>query len=102
MKKAIAVVLLLSIILVLAGCSKPEDALVGKWYYKDNDLLACTFFSDGTCNLRGHYGTGNWSVEDGVLKIITFYGETMLFEYEVSGDTMKLSAKDYFSELYRK
>lgn len=102
MKKIIAMLCLLALLISLTACSSPEDELVGKWYIERNDVLYFTFYSDGTCKVHGKYGTGKWSVTDGVLKLVDFYGQTTTFDYTVKGDVLTINANGNVTEMYRK
>lgn len=101
MKKITAAVLVITIVVLLCACSSPEDELVGKWYIEDNDVLYFTFFSDGTCKVYGEYGTCKWSVTDGLLKIINFYGQTTTYEYSAEGDSLTIDYRGNITEMYR-
>lgn len=63
--------------LLLAGCGKSyEEQLAGSWYREGSASPIFTLYSDGTCEIKGEYGTGTWAVvNDDQLKLTNFYGE---------------------------
>ena len=74
-------VLVICVLLMAAlftGCGKSrEEQLTGSWYREDSTSPILTLYSDGTCELKGEYGTGTWAVvNDDQLKLTNFYGET--------------------------
>lgn len=91
MKRFVAMVCLLAICISLVGCNADKNALVGKWYLEDYDVLYATFYSDGTCELRGEYGTCQWDIVDGQLKIVNVYKQTYASDYELNGDTLVIN-----------
>lgn len=77
--KLMTFIFLISSFLSLIGCSNGnsiEKQLPGEWCLEGSSTVQFEFFSDGTCTIRGTYGTGRWNFLDGKLKITDFYGET--------------------------
>lgn len=82
MKKALAIMLVLTIAFTVIGCSNPKeitkDDIVGKVYVYEKDGCGGDFTirieSDGTFNyyeggLSSHIGMGDWSYSDGMLTL---------------------------------
>ena len=80
-KRVGAIALLLALVLSLAGCGKSvEKRLVGSWYEEGRHNPTLVLYDDGTCEMRGEYGTGHWNiVNKDQLKLTNFYGETNVF-----------------------
>ena len=66
---------------VLTGCGKSmEELMVGDWYLEGDDRLQFSIYDDGTCQIRGDYGQGKWSiVSKDNLKLVDFYGQVTTF-----------------------
>ena len=92
MKRVIVLICIMLLLLALAGCGA-KSALVGKWYY--GDTLCFTFYSDGTCKVRGEYGLCEWDIVDGELKIVTVYKESVSADYEVSGNKLTINGTTF-------
>ena len=92
MKRILALLLCIIFCLNLTACgNSKEKKLAGDWY-TDADILQFSLYSDGTCEIRGEYGTGKWTVlDDGRLKLTNFYGESDTCKYELEGDTLTLT-----------
>lgn len=87
--------------LLLTACSPNySKKLQGSWY--DGSSEQYRFYSDGTCEISGHYGTGTWSVIDGdTLKISDYYGETATAKIvSVENGCLTLKAGDYEAKFY--
>lgn len=92
MKRIVAFVMVVVLVLSITACGD-QSALVGKWYSEGSyDTPNFTFYSDGTCKVKGEYGSCKWDIVDSKLKITTFYGEVYVLNYEINGD--KLVLKD--------
>ena len=66
---------------MLSSCGKSKEELMsGDWYLQGDDRLSLSLYDDGTCQIRGDYGQGKWSiVDEDTLKLIDFYGETRTY-----------------------
>lgn len=72
----------------LSACGdNVADKIPGTW---TNGYSTYTFYSDGTYEESGHYGTGTWTVLDGdLLKFTNFYGESTTYPLkDVSASTI--------------
>ena len=62
-----AVVLLLSVVCLLCGCSSggtaARSSMIGDWDDGGGHGMSATFFSDGTWTANGYNGHGHWRVE---------------------------------------
>ena len=57
--------------------------LANNWYRQWSESVSFTLYDDGTVTIPGSYGQGKWSlVNDDVLKISDFYGETMTLKID--------------------
>lgn len=65
----------------LTGCGEStEELMVGDWYLEGDDRLQFTIYDDGTCQIRGDYGQGKWSVVNkDTLKLVDFYGQVTTY-----------------------
>lgn len=77
-----AAALALLLILALTACGKKlEDRLAGSWYAEGRSKPEVILYDDGTCEIDREYGTGYWTVvNDKILKLTTFYGESTTAE----------------------
>lgn len=81
-------------VILLVALVSGSSSLIGSWTRVEREGEATpdfTFYSDGTCKLRGEYGLGKWKKVDGKLRITTYYGEVYIFNYDINGDEMTLS-----------
>lgn len=112
LKITLIITMLLSAILVLAGCTEKKDSktasnanpIVGSWKYESGDYTY-TFKEDGT----GDYSFSSTKMEftyktEGNKLSITYKGNTSPFETEYSIDGDTLNVKDSFGRdtLYKK
>lgn len=88
-----AVVLVVTYIVAMLFAPGPESGLVGEWYL--NDKLFFTFYSDGTCKVRGEYGTCQWDVVDEQLKIINVYAQTYASDYTLNGNKLVINGNTF-------
>ena len=74
---------------MLSSCGKSKEELMsGDWYLQGDDRLSLSLYDDGTCQIRGDYGQGKWSiVDEDTLKLTDFYGETLELELP-NGETV--------------
>ena len=69
--------------LTLRGKKTTEKLIIGDWYQQWSESVSFTLYDDGTVTIPGSYGQGKWSlVNDDVLKISDFYGETMTLKID--------------------
>lgn len=69
--------------LTLRGKKTTEKLIIGDWYRQWSESVSFTLYDDGTVTIPGSYGQGKWSlVNDDVLKISDFYGETMTLKID--------------------
>lgn len=62
---------------------RDEKLLANNWYRQWSESVSFTLYDDGTVTIPGSYGQGKWSlVNDDVLKISDFYGETMTLKID--------------------
>ena len=60
-----------------------KKLLANNWYRQWSESVSFTLYDDGTVTIPGSYGQGKWSlVNDDVLKILDFYGETMTLKID--------------------
>ena len=86
------------LISMFAGCGSKESSIVGKWEYTNMgmDGVYIQFFSDGTFvsesdNQREETISGNYSAENGTLRIDVDGGEKIAFQYELHGNSLSYS-----------
>lgn len=102
-KMKVAAVICTLMLFILCGCSDEgenyKEQLPGIWI-NENRLHIFTLYDDGTCEITGEYGTGTWSiVNDNVLKVTNFYGESETYSIEsIEDGCMTFSNNDL---LYR-
>ena len=97
-KQVVRIIALLSAVVVIAllipnilGMFKGENAFVGSWKCEGYNGVYFTFYSDGTCEVYGEYGTCQWNIVDEKLKIINFYGQTQAYDYEWQGSDLVIN-----------
>ena len=62
---------------------KFKKLLANNWYRQWSESVSFTLYDDGTVTIPGSYGQGKWAlVNDDVLKISDFYGETMTLKID--------------------
>ena len=60
-----------------------KKLLANNWYRQWSESVSFTLYDDGTVTIPGSYGQGKWAlVNDDVLKISDFYGETMTLKID--------------------
>lgn len=60
-----------------------KKLLANSWYRQWSESVSFTLYDDGTVSIPGDYGQGRWSlVNDDILKISDFYGETITFKID--------------------
>lgn len=60
-----------------------KKLLANSWYRQWSESVSFTLYDDGTVSIPGDYGQGKWSlVNDDILKISDFYGETITFKID--------------------
>ena len=91
-KRVVALLCVIALLFTLAGCGD-KSKLVGEWYY--NGKLEYTFYSDGTCKIRGQYGTCSWDIVDGKLKVVNVYSQSAAVDYTISGDKLIIGGTTY-------
>lgn len=78
MQRMVLLVAVVALLASMTACSGIKDKIPGKY---DNGFDMVTFYSDGTYEDNGAYGTGTWTLLDGnVLKLTDFYGETKTYK----------------------
>ncbi len=78
MRRAMLLIFVVALFASMTACSGLKDKIPGKY---DNGFDMVTFYSDGTYEDDGAYGTGTWTLLDGnVLKLTDFYGETKTYK----------------------
>jgi len=99
--KITSILLLLAIIVTFFGCGGGSSALVGKWQHAGGHTgLDLELLKDGTAIAdRGTAAT--WRAEGGRF-FLTLHGQTMPFNYKVSGATLTLTDDNGRSEEYKK
>lgn len=95
MKKALGILLAICLLTsLLTGCENggKKDPMVGSWYVEGNSTPQFTLYDDGTCEIKGEYGSGTWSVVNGnQLKLTNFYGEVQSAKIKnIEGERMTL------------
>lgn len=108
MKKIISVVLCLVFVLSLAACGGGSgDALKGTWVQENTDYGTITWNFDGSgkCTLETDFmdkAPGTYTITDGskVTIKIDLWDDEKVYEYAVSGGTLKLTATDGLSPDY--
>ena len=60
-----------------------KKLLANSWYRQWSESVSFTLYDDGTVSIPGDYGQGRWSlVNDDILKISDFYGETITMKID--------------------
>ena len=104
MKKALAIILLLTIVFGVMGCSNPKEVtvadIVDKVYVYEKDGCGGDFTieinADGTFTyseglLSSHIGMGEWSYSEGIL---TLFEKNSSYSFSVKKDTLIFVDKD--------
>ena len=79
MEKIGLIILAIALSASVAACSGDLKGKIPGTY--DNGFDRLDFYSDGTYEESGSYGTGKWTLLDGnTLKLTDFYGETRTHE----------------------
>ena len=80
-KIALCLLMVFSIVLIVISIL-PRDGkaysknILGTWYYENGDI-AFSLYDDGSCEISGEYGLGNWQiVNNQTLRMTNIYGET--------------------------
>lgn len=89
----ICVAVFIAIYLVALFTQGGKADFVGEWYL--GDKLYFTFYSDGTCKVRGEYGTCQWDIVDGKLKIINVYSQTFATDYTLEGNKLIINGNTF-------
>lgn len=95
MRKTIVWLLVLTLLISMTACGGEENNLVGEWYVDGYNVVGFTFYSDGTCKIRGEYGTCTWDIVDGKLSITTANSKIYTAEYELSGDKLIINGNAF-------
>lgn len=99
MKRLFVIAFVLVLIFTMAGCSREKKALAGDWYLEGTDTWYVTFYSDGTCKVRGEYGTCKWDIIDGKFRLTNFYGQMEeTEEYSISKTKLVLGERTYIKK----
>lgn len=87
---------------MLSSCGKSkEELLSGDWYLQGDDRLTLSLYDDGTCQIRGYYGQGTWSVvNEDTLKLTDFYGETEAYPFTVDDNSLELELPNGETVMY--
>ena len=104
MKKNIAIVLCILLVGSLAACGS-SDALKGSWGCQDNDYGAVTWTFDGKdeCTLKNDFfkGDGTYKIDGSQVNIkLDLWDAEKVYDFTVSGNTLKLTATDALSPNY--
>lgn len=72
------------------GAQTPEKQILGEWNSADREIV-WIFYEDGNMvgGDGGDYDGGQWSIDETTLSISAVY-ETVVFNYELDGRTLKL------------
>ena len=73
---------------LLTGCSKPQDAIVGKWKGNHTDVMQ--FTKDGTF-LGGDNFSGNYTFPDDKHIRLSADNDSMTGTFKIEGDTLTLT-----------
>jgi hypothetical protein len=95
MKTKFAFVALACLILFAAGCSSPQDQVVGKWEAgQDPAKLTAEFAKDGTAKLTvlGMTTQGTYKVNGDELEW-TLGGKTTKSKFKVNGNELELTSE---------
>ena len=92
----ISVAVFIAIYLVGMLAQGGHSGFVGEWYW--GDKLCFTFYSDGTCKVRGEYGTCQWDVVDGKLKRINVYSQTYATDYTLAGNKLIINGNAFIKK----
>lgn len=109
MKKIVSVALAaILIVFIFASCASKSDEseLVGKWELAEGSATMSLkfvrdieFFSDGT--VQGDDTGGNYSIEDGKLKIYYAAMDSYVYYYELDGDVLILKENETDEEVHK-
>lgn len=91
-KKCIVLATVVFLILCLSACGAqtPEEQILGEWNSADREIV-WIFYEDGSMvgGDGDDYDGGQWSIDETTLSIRAVY-ETVVFNYELDGRTLKL------------
>ena len=106
MKKFLTVFSLVIVALVLVGCGKKDNELVGKWSKAEGDELEAifTFNSDGTMTYDNAFisaSNGTYEIKDDkVTMTVEIWSAPKEYKFEVKDGKLTLTAQDGLSPSY--
>ena len=86
--------LFVTIAALLAGCSSPQNAIVGKWSSTGRYPATLEFFKDGTVSFSGGYGGGTggrYSFPDDKHLQVVNGPDSIVNALQIKGDTLTLT-----------
>lgn len=90
MKVLTALGLYVTMTAVLAGCSSPQNAIVGKWKSTGRYPATLEFFKDGTVSFNGGTG-GKYSFPDDKHLQVVNGPDSIVNALQINGDTLTLT-----------
>lgn len=101
--KILMAILMMITLTACSGKSGEKNSVVGKWYFAGANEPQFSLYEDGTCEIRGEYGTGKWSLSDGKeLRMTNYYGESETVTLvSVNSEQMVISNGSENQTLYR-
>lgn len=90
MKVLTALGLCLTMTALLAGCSKPENVIIGKWRATGRGRGTMEFLKDGTVVFSGHGGHYTFP-DDQHIKLDANDGSAAVWGYRIDGDKLFLT-----------
>lgn len=94
MKVLTALGLCVTMTALLAGCSSPQNAIVGKWKSTGRYPATLEFFKDGTVSFNGGYGGGTggkYSFPDDKHIQVVNGPDSIVNALQIKGDTLTLT-----------
>lgn len=105
MKKILLSIVSVAFLFVLTGCGK-TDPIIGTWTGDSADSLNTTFTfeKNGNCKYENEYGAndkGSYEINESKITIsLDSWSKEKVYDYEINGDTLTLTATDLASPSY--
>ena len=110
-KKYLLLIALFVSVLVVTGCGKKENELIGTWSGHSNEVseeyqMEATFIfeSEGKVTYKNSYGTnttGTYKIKDNIVTIeVSAWDKAKEYKFKIDGDKLDLIAQDDYSPSY--
>lgn len=107
MKKYLVYFSLIIAAVLLVGCGKKDNDIVGVWSGAENDELEAVFNfkSNGEMTYKNAFVTesnGTYEIKDDTITMtVEVWSQSKVYKFEVKDDKLTLTAQDDFSPSYK-